>query len=269
MFSPRRLHRSMNLSATHQRRKENTSPRSRTPVSIQNGVVQIPDVPVTFAQEAGARARRRAAEKHDKNLADQNARGLGPSCLRRPRGISSHVGLVDEDRAKRGHDRVDGLDHRPHQRGALERRAAKVEAADAAAVLLDGPAHDPEQRGARRNGLDDEQVPEDGRVDEHDGKLQDPEDEEGEQVGAGDARARRQGVWDPVPRGPENGAQGHRGHPAAVVRLGGEIDDGHRCAHQDEELRAAHASCGADVHGEADVVASRAAGVEDHDNAED
>lgn len=112
-------------------------------------------------------------------------------------------------------------------------------------------------------------MPDDDGVDEHERELDDPEDEEGQQVRGRDSRAGRERVGDPLPRGAEDRAQRHRRDPPAVVRLRREVDDGHRGAHDDEEPRPRDARGRPHVHREPDVVAGCAARVEDHDGAED
>lgn len=197
---------------TYKSRKEDPRSRRRAPVLRQDGIVQLPHVPVAPAQHARRRGRRGAAEEHDEHLAREDARRLGPRRLRRPRGVARHVGLVDEDGAQRRADGVDGLEHGPDERGAAQLRVLVVEgeAADAAAVGVDGPPEDAEERGGRVQGLDDEQVAEDGGVHEHDGELDDPEEEEGEEVLGCDPGGVRQMVGHLVPGCAEDGPQADR-----------------------------------------------------------
>lgn len=194
---------------------------------------------------------------------------MRPRCLRRLRRVPGNVGLVDQDRAERRHDAVYGADHGPDKGGPRKRLHAEIQVSQRPAVHLHCPAQDAEHGRGGDDGLDDEHVPQDGRVDEHDRELDDPEDEERQKVLGRDVGAGGQLVGDVFPPGAEDGAQAYAGDHPAVKSLRGEVDDSDRGSHDDEELGSCDAGGGADVDGEADVVAGGAAGVEHNYYAKD
>lgn len=168
----------------------------------------------------------------------------------------------------RRHNRIDGLKHGPDEiatRQILE-GAVVVKAAQRPAILMDRPSEDAKETGSGSHGLDDKQVADEGRVDKHDGELNDPEDEKSEEILGRNSGAGWECVGDALPAVAKDAAQGDRREHAAVKRLRGKVDDGDRGAHDDEQLGPGDARRGTDVHGEADMVTSGTTRVEDDDD---
>ena len=109
------------------RRKEHACASTRSPVLRQDPVVQIPHVPIAFAEKTGRRTGCRTAQEHDEDLADQNTGALGPSCLFWRRCVARNIGLVNENGTKRTHYTVDGLNHGPDKGSTRESVGLSVE----------------------------------------------------------------------------------------------------------------------------------------------
>ena len=108
---------------------------------IQDGVIEIPNVPVAFTKDLCCSCSRRGTQEHDQNFADKDAYTLAPGHIAVRMSVSCYIRLIDEHRCQSTHDRVDGLNHRPD-----EIRTRKLcllscigEASDLASVGADHP----------------------------------------------------------------------------------------------------------------------------------
>lgn len=202
---------------TDQTSEENAGTGCRSPVSCEDCVIKIPYVPVALSQNSSTGACRSTAQEHDDDLTDEDTSRLRPRCLRWTGCISGDIWLVDENGAKCRHDGVDGLYHRPYKSSSLQCRTAKIEVTNSAAICMDSPSHYTKESSGGRDRLDDEQMPDYGRVDKHDGELNDPENKKGKQILGRNSRALGKSVGDLLPAMAKNGAQGNRGNAAAIV----------------------------------------------------
>ncbi|TLS30929.1 hypothetical protein PpBr36_02641 [Pyricularia pennisetigena] len=230
-----------------ERDEEDAGASAGGPVVIQNGVQQVPGVPVGLSPLALDGGGGGEAEEEDEDLAEEDAEALQQAGVARLLDVAGQVGLVDQHGRQRAHDDVDAAHEGPAERGAggglLAVGVGLVDVGHAGAAGH-APAEQAEAGDGHDDALDGEDVVDPGRVHPGEGELEQPDQEEGEELLGGDVGVGGEPVGPQVPRVAEYAAEAHAEEVAAVKGLDAEPDDADHGADEDEEVGSVHADDG-------------------------